>query len=207
MSWAWETDEDCLRTVANRHPQIVQWGDVAGSAPEKVASLLDQHCTEQTLIVICGAPPCHDFSNIKGAGALGTSGPEGAKFVQWADWVLRFRKLLKQQSTILVENVVMAAAAQDTLDKCLGLRSFLCDAACWAWCLVRACGGPTASRPLTLRPSMCPQSCQAWLAGESGTVSGSFFPVRQGSHGSWPQSAKWRPSTTRSCPGTSASPA
>ena len=39
VSWAWETDEDCRRTVANRHPQIVQWGDVAGSAPEKVASL------------------------------------------------------------------------------------------------------------------------------------------------------------------------
>ena len=69
VSWAWETDEDCRRTVAKRHPQIVQWGDVAGSAPEKVASLLDQHCTEHTLVVICGAPPCHDFSNIKGTGA------------------------------------------------------------------------------------------------------------------------------------------
>ena len=129
VSRAWETDEDCLRTVAGRH----QWGDVASSAPEKVASLLDQRCAEHTLIVICGAPPCHDFSNIKGAGALGTSGPEGAKFVQWADWILRFRKLLKQQSAILVENVVMAATAQETLDKCLGLRSFLCDA---AWGLV-----------------------------------------------------------------------
>ena len=205
MSWAWETDEDCLRTVANRHPQIVQWGDVAGSAPEKVASLLDQHCAEQTLIVICGAPPCHDFSNIKGAGALGTSSPEGAKFVQWADWVLRFRKLLKQQSTILVENVVMAAAAQDTLDKCLGLRSFLCDAASWGlvsrlrlwWSDSITPPDPTAQRVPTVMSGMA--RWRKWNRQWELLPSSPRFPRQL--------ATKWRPSATRSCPGTSASPA
>ena len=75
--------------------------------------------------------PAWTFSGIKGLQAKGTYGPEGSKFVAWAEWLSQFRKTCPLPALFLVENVVMASAFQAKLSHVLQCDCFLVDAADW----------------------------------------------------------------------------
>ena len=131
VSWSWETDEACRKVVKARHPNIVQFGDALATSPEEVIARLQSSCPANTLVLVCAAPPCLDFTIMKGSAAAGVRGQEGNKFIQWSVWWKQFKSKSPFLLALLVENVVPSAEIQSSLDKCLGVRSFLCDAASW----------------------------------------------------------------------------
>ena len=81
---------------------------------------------------MCAAPPCHDFSSIRGASSPGVAGPEGAKFLSCAKWLQAFANVCTLQLVLVVESVLMLPDIQSLFDKELCCRSFVCDAAAWS---------------------------------------------------------------------------
>ena len=80
LSWAWELDPACQQVVKSRHPEVVQKGDALTTDPAGVVEALRTQCQKDTFVLVTCAPPCPDFSQIKGSLSLGTAGPEGRKF-------------------------------------------------------------------------------------------------------------------------------
>ena len=99
-------------------------------APSEVAQQLSQVLTKGTTVLVCGAPPCHDFSVIRSS-APGTSGAERVKFVRWSEWLLQFVRACTFRVVFLAENVSMSSSLQSELDQALQTSSFLCDASTW----------------------------------------------------------------------------
>ena len=131
VSWSWETNEACRQVVKARHPRVVQFGDALETPPDELVARLRSACPADTLVLVCAAPPCHDFTIMKGDLAAGIQGAEGNKFVQWSGWWRQFKAKSPFPLVLLVENVVPSTETQQALDECLGIRSFLCDAASW----------------------------------------------------------------------------
>ena len=131
VSWSWETDEACRKVVKARRPDIVQFGDALATSPEEVIARLQSSCPANALVLVCAAPPCLDFTIMKGSAAAGVRGQEGNKFIQWCVWWKQFKSKSPFLLALLVEHVVPSAEIQSSLDECLGVRSFLCDAASW----------------------------------------------------------------------------
>ena len=130
VSWSWEVDPDCNKVVRQRHPRVVLQGDALSADPRKAVQALKDQCPPETFVVVACAPPCPDFSQIKGDKALGTKGEEGQKFAQWVtNWYNPFRKMCRFKFALLLENVTMAKDTQVALDDLVGVRSFVCDAA------------------------------------------------------------------------------
>ena len=130
VSWSWELDDECHKVVRSRHPDVVQQGDAMSADPLKAAAALQEQCPTSTFVLIACAPPCPDFSQIKGEAAKGTAGSEGQKFAKWVhQWWRPFQQNCKLKFALLLENVVMAKETQSALDDLLGMRSFVCDAA------------------------------------------------------------------------------
>ena len=131
VSWSWETDEACRKVAKARHPDGAQFGDAFATSPEEVIARLQSSCPANTLVLVCAAPPCLDFTIMKGSAAAGVRGQEGNKFIQWSVWWKQFKSKSLFLLALLVENVVPSAEIQSSLDECLGARSFLRDAASW----------------------------------------------------------------------------
>ena len=79
VSWSWETDEACRKVVKARRPDIVQFGDALATSPEEVIARLQSSCPANTLVLVCAAPPCLDFTIMKGSAAADVRGQEGNK--------------------------------------------------------------------------------------------------------------------------------
>ena len=125
VSWSWEVDPDCNKVVRQRHPRVVLQGDALSADPRKAVQALKDQCPPETFVVVACAPPCPDFSQIKGDKALGTKGEEGQKFAQWVtNWYNPFRKMCRFKFALLLENVTMAKDTQVALDDLVGVRSF-----------------------------------------------------------------------------------
>ena len=130
LSWAWELDPACQQVVKSRHPEVVQKGDALTTDPAGVVEALRTQCQKDTFVLVTCAPPCPDFSQIKGSLSLGTAGPEGRKFVDWIHkWWKPFSSSCKFELGFLVENVTMSQQVQTSLDNLLQTRSFMSDAA------------------------------------------------------------------------------
>ena len=65
VSWSWEVDPECNK--------VVRQGIRASCC--KATPCLTEQCPSETFVVIACAPPCPDFSKIKGDAALGTGQP------------------------------------------------------------------------------------------------------------------------------------
>ena len=197
LSWAWELDPACQQVVKSRHPEVVQKGDALTTDPAGVIEALRTQCQKDTFVLVACAPPCPDFSQIKGSLSLGTAGPEGRKFVDWIHkWWKPFSSSCKFELGFLVENVTMSQQVQTSLDDLLQTRSFMSDAASfglvsrprlwWASHIkppeepapnpTKFGLGPNKSYSLRLSRSQ-----PAWPAGESGIGTGNSFPAVRGS--------------------------
>ncbi|CAE7859234.1 unnamed protein product, partial [Symbiodinium microadriaticum] len=101
-----------------------QQGDALSADPVKAAKALKEQCTESTFVLVACAPPCPDFSQIKGD--KGAAGSEGQKLAQWIhQWWRPFQKACSLKFVLILENIVMAKETQATLDDLLGTRSFV----------------------------------------------------------------------------------
>ena len=84
LYFSFETDVACQRCCTSQHSSVEHQGDALAVDPSRLASTLQTRCPSDTVLLVCAAPPCHDFSAIRGASSPGVAGPEGAKFVSWS---------------------------------------------------------------------------------------------------------------------------
>ena len=119
ISWSFETDPDCTKVCGERHPTVQHMGDALCISPHAAASRLAALAPESSVVLVTAAPPCPDFSSIKGDNALGPAGPEGQKFVKWAKWLQEFKQVAPFQVVSLVENVVMQHESQTQVEQIL----------------------------------------------------------------------------------------
>ena len=105
---SWETDDACLAVLQTHFPDAVQRGDLTMDDPAAVAALVKQHDpNEECLVIAASGPPCPDFSQVNSS-AKGRSGPEGAKFVVYTEFVGKLEVQLPQHRfEHLTENVRM----------------------------------------------------------------------------------------------------
>ena len=132
LYFSFETDVACQRCCTSQHSSVEHQGDALAVDPSRLASTLQTRCSPDTVLLVCAAPPCHDFSAIRGASSPGVAGPEGAKFVSWAKWLQQFASVCTLQLVLVVENVLMQPDIQDLFDIELCCKSFVCDAASWS---------------------------------------------------------------------------
>ena len=132
LYFSFETDVACQRCCTSQHSSVEHQGDALAVDPSRLASTLKTRCSPDTVLLVCAAPPCHDFSAIRGASSPGVAGPEGAKFVSWSKWLQQFASVCTLQLVLVVENVLMQPDIQDLFDKELCCKSFVCDAASWS---------------------------------------------------------------------------
>ena len=132
LYFSFETDVACQRCCTSQQSSVEHQGDALAVDPSRLASTLQTRCSSDTVLLVCAAPPCHDFSAIRGAASPGVAGPEGAKFVSWAKWLQQFASVCTLQLVLVVENVLMQPDIQDLFDKELCCKSFVCDAASWS---------------------------------------------------------------------------
>ncbi|OLP99308.1 hypothetical protein AK812_SmicGene18150 [Symbiodinium microadriaticum] len=132
LYFSFETDVACQRCCTSQHSAVEHQGDALAVDPSRLASTLKTRCSPDTVLLVCAAPPCHDFSAIRGASSPGVAGPEGAKFVSWSKWLQQFASVCTLQLVLVVENVLMQPDIQDLFDKELCCKSFVCDAASWS---------------------------------------------------------------------------
>ena len=132
LYFSFETDVACQRCCTSQQSSVEHQGDALAVDPSRLASTLQTRCSSDTVLLVCAAPPCHDFSAIRVAASPGVAGPEGAKFVSWAKWLQQFASVCTLQLVLVVENVLMQPDIQDLFDKELCCKSFVCDAASWS---------------------------------------------------------------------------
>ena len=130
-SYSWEVDRACTSVITSHFPDTKHMGSFDACSVPGTLAMLAQECPLETMVLITSAPPCVDFSTIKGPGARGTEGPEGSKFAEWASWLMQFLAACPLKVLFIVENVVMAAAFQAKLNALLRCSCFLVDAADW----------------------------------------------------------------------------
>lgn len=81
---AWEIDQQCALITQHHYPQMEHRGNIFEDTPEALAERIDQLDPQRTCrILVTSAPPCPDFSRIKGDLGEGRDGPEGEKFDNW----------------------------------------------------------------------------------------------------------------------------
>ena len=107
LYFSFETDVACQRCCTSQHSSVEHQGDALAVDPSRLASTLKNRCSPDTVLLVCAAPPCHDFSAIRGASSPGVAGPEGAKFVSWSKWLQQFASVCTLQLVLVVENVLM----------------------------------------------------------------------------------------------------
>ena len=124
----WEVDPEAL-LVAKHH--IVR-GDFLDDEPQDVAQTVhDFNHDGEAIVVWLGAPPCPDFSVIKGDDAPGSHGQEGQKFTKFCTFAREVESYLHPIPVgYLVENVVLQDRAEiDYFSHALDCQVVLVDAA------------------------------------------------------------------------------
>ena len=107
--FAWEVDPQAI-IVAKKHlPDIITRGNFMDDDPEDIAQLIRDYDPDGTkLILWLSAPPCPDFSSIKGDEAPGKEGPEGQKFLRFTEFANSVEERLPNKKFgYLVENVIL----------------------------------------------------------------------------------------------------
>ncbi len=107
--FAWEVDPEAI-IVAKKHlPDIITRGNFMDDDPEDIAQLIRDYDPDGTkLILWLSAPPCPDFSSIKGDEAPGKEGPEGQKFLRFTEFANSVEERLPHKKFgYLVENVIL----------------------------------------------------------------------------------------------------
>ena len=103
----WESNPELRQLASKKFPSAILKEDVDEETPEKIIDFLEQiDPGSKALVIIAAGPPCPDYSRVR-ENAPGTAGPEGSKFVRFAELVKSLEKKWRYpQCVLLVENVV-----------------------------------------------------------------------------------------------------
>ena len=121
--WPWGYS-CCSTTFAPHHH--------ADDDPEDIAQLIRDYDPQGTkLVLMVSAPPCPDFSPIKGDDAPGSSGQEGQKFMKFCNFARSVEERLPDKNFgYLVENVILQDKAEaDLFAKTMDCNVIAVDAA------------------------------------------------------------------------------
>ena len=129
---AWEIDPEAI-SVSRRHfPDIIHRGDFLDDDPQDVAQTVhDFNHDGRAVVVWLGAPPCPDFSPIKGDEAPGSKGQEGQKFIKFCTFAREVESQLHPiRVGYLVENVILQDRAEiHYFSQALDCQAIVMDAA------------------------------------------------------------------------------
>lgn len=129
---AWEIDPEAI-SVSRRHfPDIIHRGDFLDDDPQDVAQTVhDFNHDGRAVVVWLGAPPCPDFSPIKGDEAPGSKGQEGQKFIKFCTFAREVESRLHPIPVgYLVENVILQDRAEiHYFSQALDCQAIVMDAA------------------------------------------------------------------------------
>lgn len=127
----WEVDPACVALLQHHFPEVHVRGDFLRDDPKDVAAKIAQHDPSCTMVVlIIGAPPCPDFSQIHECppGPKGVEGQQFAKFCSFATAVegeIAYKKV-----GYFVENVLIADKSEaDNFSTMLDCSAVAADAA------------------------------------------------------------------------------
>ena len=126
----WEVDRKLVNLVQEHFPHVDNRGDVDDDNVDDILKAIEEiDPTHEAHVIITGGPPCHDYSRLRAA-APGKDGPEGSKFVRFANLVRDLEKRRQYpQATLLVENVVPSNKADVRLfERLLSAQATLHDA-------------------------------------------------------------------------------
>ena len=95
--------------MAKKRPDLIMRGNFMDDDPDDIAQQIRDYDPEGDKIILSiAAPPCPDFSQIKGEDAMGKEGPEGQKFLRYCDFAKEVdAKLPNKTFGYLVENVIL----------------------------------------------------------------------------------------------------
>lgn len=106
---SWEVDPACASLLQHHFPAVQARGDFSRDDPQEIVKLVSHHdpsCSMMVLIV--GAPPCPDFSQIH-ENPPGAKGAEGQKFSKFCDFATAIEQGIPHKKVgYLVENVLLA---------------------------------------------------------------------------------------------------
>ena len=104
---AWETDPDCIAVSQTQFNEVEPRGDISKDTAEALIERLNIIDPDiEAELVIVSAPPCPDFSKIRGDNAPGRAGPEGRKFDVFVQLLKNLEAHCGRKTNVLVENVV-----------------------------------------------------------------------------------------------------
>lgn len=129
---AWEIDPEAILVAQHHIPDIVCRGDFLDDEPQDVAQTVRDFNTDgKVRVVFLGAPPCPDFSTIKGDDAPGSHGQEGQKFLKFVKFAREVEGLLHPIPVgYLVENVILQDRGEiDFFSSALECQAVIMDSA------------------------------------------------------------------------------
>ena len=153
--------------------------------PEDIGQQIRDYDPEgDKMILSLSAPPCPDFSQIKGEEALGKDGPEGQKFLRYCEFAKAVEsKLPNKTFGYLVENVIL----QDRGEAELLSKSLSCNVVAMAPALVEShTMGPSEGPPIYWSSAPLGQD-----SGFSTALRGRAFPRSRSAGLGWYDPALW----------------
>ena len=129
---AWEIDPEAILVTKKHFPEVIHRGDFLDDEIQDIAQTVrDFNHDGKAIVIILGAPPCPDFSVIKGDEAPGSKGQEGQKFLKFAQFSRALETALSPIPVrYLVENVVLQDRAEvDFFSEALQCNAVILDAA------------------------------------------------------------------------------
>ena len=129
---AWEIDPEAILVTKKHFPEVIHRGDFLDDEIQDIAQTVrDFNHDGKAIVIILGAPPCPDFSVIKGDEAPGSKGQEGQKFLKFAQFSRALETAISPIPVrYLVENVVLQDRAEvDFFSEALQCNAVILDAA------------------------------------------------------------------------------
>ena len=108
----WESNPELRQLASKKFPSAILKEDVDEETPEKIIDFLEQiDPGSKALVIIAAGPPCPDYSRVR-ENAPGTAGPEGSKFVRFAELVKSFVENVVPQNKEDVRKLERALSAE-----------------------------------------------------------------------------------------------
>lgn len=104
---SWEWDDECMAVSSHHFPDMQHRGNFELDTVDAILATLKEIDPHYAMhLIVTAAPPCPDYSRIRGINAPGRSGEEGRKFDAWVALYLQLEARCGRRVFLIVENVI-----------------------------------------------------------------------------------------------------